>query len=93
MAILRQLSLTSEPYHHDRSSSYFQRRYWWPQKHYQINAKMMFDTVMVGIILIGGWGMIGNGTWDVGSFIAGVDRSSRRLTVARLKVVITTAFR
>ncbi|KAI3327670.1 MFS general substrate transporter [Xylariaceae sp. AK1471] len=36
--------------------------YWWLQKRYNISAKMMFNIVMVGIILLDGWGMIGNWT-------------------------------
>ncbi|KAI1422776.1 MFS general substrate transporter [Xylaria sp. FL1777] len=36
--------------------------YWWLQKRYQISAKMMFNVVMVGIVLLDGWGMIGNWT-------------------------------
>ncbi|KAI0875384.1 MFS general substrate transporter [Hypoxylon argillaceum] len=40
--------------------------YWWLQKRYQISAKMMFNLVMVGIILLDGWGMIGNWTDNFG---------------------------
>ncbi|KAJ8118940.1 hypothetical protein ONZ43_g3894 [Nemania bipapillata] len=40
--------------------------YWWLQKRYQISAKMMFNIVMVGIILLDGWGMIGNWTNNFG---------------------------
>ncbi|KAI1196024.1 autophagy-related protein 22-like protein [Nemania serpens] len=40
--------------------------YWWLQKRYQISAKMMFNVVMVGIILLDGWGMIGNWTDNFG---------------------------
>ncbi|KAI0503143.1 autophagy-related protein 22-like protein [Xylaria bambusicola] len=36
--------------------------YWWLQKRYNISAKTMFNVVMVGIILLDGWGMIGNWT-------------------------------
>ncbi|KAI2642012.1 autophagy-related protein 22-like protein [Xylaria nigripes] len=40
--------------------------YWWIQKRYKISAKMMFNMVMVGIILLDGWGMIGNWTNSIG---------------------------
>ncbi|GAP85522.1 putative autophagy protein [Rosellinia necatrix] len=40
--------------------------YWWLQKHYHLSAKMMFNLVMLGIILLDGWGMIGNWTNSFG---------------------------
>ena len=40
--------------------------YWWLQKRYEISAKMMFNIVMVGIVLLDGWGMIGNCTNNFG---------------------------
>ncbi|KAI1295093.1 autophagy-related protein 22-like protein [Xylaria venustula] len=40
--------------------------YWWLQKRYQISAKMMFNIVMVAIVLLDGWGMIGNWTDSFG---------------------------
>jgi MFS-type transporter involved in bile tolerance (Atg22 family) len=33
--------------------------FWTVQKHFQLSTKFMFDIVMVGIILLDGWGMIG----------------------------------
>ena len=36
--------------------------FWWIQKHYDLSAKTMFNIVMVSIILLDGWGMIGNWT-------------------------------
>ncbi|KAI0799497.1 autophagy-related protein 22-like protein [Xylaria sp. FL0064] len=40
--------------------------YWWLQKHYNISAKMMFNFVMAAIVLLDGWGMIGNWTNNFG---------------------------
>ncbi|KAH8158294.1 hypothetical protein CIB48_g9948 [Xylaria polymorpha] len=40
--------------------------YWWLQRRYEISAKMMFNVVMVGIVLLDGWGMIGNWTDNFG---------------------------
>ncbi|KAJ3573768.1 hypothetical protein NPX13_g4583 [Xylaria arbuscula] len=40
--------------------------YWWLQKRYEISAKMMFNVVMVGIVLLDGWGMVGNWTNNFG---------------------------
>ncbi len=36
--------------------------FWLIQKHFNLSAKTMFNWVMVGIILLDGWGMIGNWT-------------------------------
>jgi MFS-type transporter involved in bile tolerance (Atg22 family) len=36
--------------------------FWWIQKRYDLSAKTMFNIVMVSIILLDGWGMIGNWT-------------------------------
>ncbi|KAI1328102.1 autophagy-related protein 22-like protein [Xylariaceae sp. FL0255] len=36
--------------------------FWLIQKRFKISAKMMFNAVMVGIVLLDGWGMIGNWT-------------------------------
>ncbi|KAI0402379.1 MFS general substrate transporter [Xylaria palmicola] len=36
--------------------------YWWLQRRYRLSAKTMFNLVMVGIILLDGWGVIGNWT-------------------------------
>ncbi|KAI1498587.1 autophagy-related protein 22-like protein [Biscogniauxia marginata] len=36
--------------------------YWLIQKRFQLSAKTMFNAVMVSIILLDGWGMIGNWT-------------------------------
>ncbi|KAI1825182.1 autophagy-related protein 22-like protein [Xylaria intraflava] len=36
--------------------------YWWLQKRHNISAKAMFNAVMLGIVLLDGWGMIGNWT-------------------------------
>ncbi|KAI0433247.1 autophagy-related protein 22-like protein [Xylaria sp. FL1042] len=40
--------------------------YWWLQKRYNISAKMMFNFVMAAIVLLDGWGMIGNWTNNFG---------------------------
>ncbi|KAI0438883.1 autophagy-related protein 22-like protein [Xylaria telfairii] len=40
--------------------------YWWLQRRYEISAKMMFNVVMVGIVLLDAWGMIGNWTDNFG---------------------------
>ncbi|KAI1431324.1 autophagy-related protein 22-like protein [Xylaria sp. CBS 124048] len=40
--------------------------YWWLQKRYKVSAKAMFNLVMVGIILLDGWGMVGNWTNKLG---------------------------
>ncbi|KAJ2995367.1 hypothetical protein NUW58_g1291 [Xylaria curta] len=40
--------------------------YWWLQKGYQISAKMMFNMVMVAIVVLDGWGMVGNWTDNFG---------------------------
>ncbi|KAI9162678.1 Autophagy-related protein [Paramyrothecium foliicola] len=36
--------------------------FWWIQQRFKLSAKTMFNVVMVGIILLDGWGMIGNWT-------------------------------
>ncbi|KAI1102527.1 autophagy-related protein 22-like protein [Jackrogersella minutella] len=36
--------------------------YWLIQRHFKLSAKTMFNAVMVGIVLLDGWGMIGNWT-------------------------------
>ncbi|CAG9977964.1 unnamed protein product [Clonostachys byssicola] len=36
--------------------------FWWIQKKFNLTAKTMFNVVMIGIILLDGWGMIGNWT-------------------------------
>lgn len=36
--------------------------FWLIQKHFKLSAKAMFNAVMVSIILLDGWGMIGNWT-------------------------------
>lgn len=36
--------------------------FWLIQKHFHISAKMMFNVIMIAIILLDGWGMIGNWT-------------------------------
>lgn len=36
--------------------------FWWIQKRFKFSAKAMFNAVMVSIILLDGWGMIGNWT-------------------------------
>ncbi|VUC26193.1 unnamed protein product [Clonostachys rosea] len=36
--------------------------FWWIQKRFNLTAKTMFNVVMIGIILLDGWGMIGNWT-------------------------------
>ena len=41
--------------------------FWLIQKHLKISAKMMFNAVMVSIILLDGWGMIGNWTHRFGN--------------------------
>jgi hypothetical protein len=36
--------------------------FWNVQKRYQLSTKTMFNVVAVGIIVLDGWGMIGNWT-------------------------------
>lgn len=33
--------------------------FWWAQKRFRLSTKTMFNAVMVGIILLDGWGMVG----------------------------------
>lgn len=33
--------------------------FWLVQKHFKLSTKVMFDAVMLGIVLLDGWGMIG----------------------------------
>jgi hypothetical protein len=40
--------------------------FWHVQKRYQLSTKTMFNVVAVGIILLDGWGMIGNWTDQFG---------------------------
>lgn len=40
--------------------------FYWLQKRYEISPKIMFNVIMVGIILLDGWGMIGNWTQKFG---------------------------
>lgn len=40
--------------------------YWWLQKRFNIGVKSMFNAIMVGIVVLDGWGMIGNWTQRFG---------------------------
>lgn len=40
--------------------------FWWIQKRFTLNTKTMFNAVMIGIVLLDGWGMIGNWTNNFG---------------------------
>ncbi|KAI0008004.1 autophagy-related protein 22-like protein [Xylariaceae sp. FL0662B] len=40
--------------------------FWLLQKHFDLSAKTMFNAVMVSIVLLDGWGMIGNWTDNFG---------------------------
>ena len=40
--------------------------FWHVQKRYQLSTKTMFNVVAVGIIVLDGWGMIGNWTDQFG---------------------------
>ncbi|KPM42580.1 hypothetical protein AK830_g3981 [Neonectria ditissima] len=40
--------------------------FWWIQKRFDLSAKAMFNAIMVSIILLDGWGMIGNWTGRFG---------------------------
>ncbi|MCJ1414094.1 hypothetical protein MMC32_000419 [Xylographa parallela] len=40
--------------------------YWWIQRKYNLSTKTMFNAVMIGIILLDGWGMIGIWTQSFG---------------------------
>ncbi|MCJ1289425.1 hypothetical protein MMC34_000957 [Xylographa carneopallida] len=40
--------------------------YWWIQRRLQLSTKTMFNAVMIGIILLDGWGMIGIWTQSFG---------------------------
>jgi MFS-type transporter involved in bile tolerance (Atg22 family) len=40
--------------------------FWTIQKHFRLSTKVMFDAIMVGIILLDGWGMIGIWTQKFG---------------------------
>ena len=40
--------------------------FWWIQRRFMFTTKTMFNAVMVGIILLDGWGMIGNWTSNFG---------------------------
>jgi MFS-type transporter involved in bile tolerance (Atg22 family) len=40
--------------------------YWLIQKRYGLSTKVMFDAVMIGIVLLDGWGMIGIWTQSFG---------------------------
>jgi len=36
--------------------------FWWVQRRFGLDTKTMFNAVMVGIVLLDGWGMVGNWT-------------------------------
>lgn len=40
--------------------------FWWVQQRYQLSTKTMFNAVIVGIMLLDGWGMIGIWTQNFG---------------------------
>ena len=40
--------------------------FWWIQRRFMFSTKTMFNAVMLGIILLDGWGMIGNWTSNFG---------------------------
>lgn len=40
--------------------------FWWIQRRFVLGTKTMFNAVMIGIILLDGWGMIGNWTNNFG---------------------------
>jgi hypothetical protein len=40
--------------------------YWLIQKHFRLSTKVMFDAVMIGIVVLDGWGMVGIWTQKFG---------------------------
>jgi hypothetical protein len=54
--------------------------FWFFQKRFGLSTKVMFDAVMLGILLLDGWGMIGIWTQKFGYDTAANPKGVRRVT-------------